>query len=85
MIDYENAERKILDPIQDFDSWKTAQQFAGLSDANSYAQQLVNNQVRENLNEILQVLENEEDEYPMDGWVRNHLIKVAREGLVDSE
>jgi len=85
MIDYENAERKILDPIQDFNSWSNSDQYAQISIADRYAQQLINNQVRENLNEILQVLENEEDEYPMDGWVRNHLIKVAREGLVDSE
>jgi 3'-phosphoadenosine 5'-phosphosulfate (PAPS) 3'-phosphatase len=85
MIDYDNAERKILDPIQDFNSWSNSDQYAQISIADRYAQQLINNQVRENLNEILQVLENEEDEYPMDGWVRNHLINVAREGLVDSE
>jgi len=85
MIDYDVVKGDIVNPILDFDDWKYRLEYDERTPIEHYAEQLINNQVRTNLNTVLHILESLQDEYPMEGYVREELINMAKNGLAGGD
>jgi hypothetical protein len=85
MIDYDAAKGDIVGPILAFNNWRSELEYDERTPAERYAEQLINNQVRDNLNNILDMLENMKEDFPMEGWVREEFITAAKYWIVGGD